>query len=870
MTTRFRPAVATLLALAALVTGAAADVGSPRGGPRIGRLEVAGGSLAGQLAAADETAAGTRDTLLWRSPRFATPLEFRIGEIAGITFPASERAAEPTGPVVQLRGGDALPAVLESLDADALVLSTAGAHGPQRLRIARDEVAAIVRSGGGAGSFRGPDGLMGWEQTPAGSWREQAGRILTDRAGAAVTRDVSAPLRARYTIRLSRRRAAEFRVVVAAGERPADDGYVLQAVGVDGANALMLVRRAGGRAAIEPLPEAPWRDDTLDVVLFVDQERGRLAAILPDAADAEERTAIEVTLPVPTPARPSGRVRLELTTGQICLERLEVTPWRGEAPTLRDVTETTILTKTGALAGFTVTSFAAADGEYVLSRDGETKRVPAADVEEIRFPDGDEAAAEPALRVARTDGGAISGDLVKVDDQAIWLRRRGIDGAVAVPHDAILTLLSQRPAPAPEEPAGRVGTLVAGDDRARGWLVEAADGGLAWRPLGSATAAAFAGDTIDAEVEFLPRPPGMKKGDDTQVGGIGGIVSSDNEGFFIVVALTDDGAAARDGRMLAGDRIIAVAPTERSQFVDTKGLDNETVTNLLRGRVGTTVRIKVTDGAGANPRVVDLARGPISAAGREVLEAALQVHLRLGRAPEPEDDPRAEYPALVVLRSGDVAPCRIEAVDADAVLLRTPQAGGVDAGPVRVPATLVKAVELIPSAGRREIDKTLRDRLLTLPRMQRDRPPMHLLRLVDGDYLRGRLVAVDDATVTFEVLDVVKRLPRQQVARLIWLHPELPGDAGAEATQTAVEPEGLVVQGVAADGRRFTLVAEGVEGNELRGRSQAFGDSAIDLARVDRVLIGAAIGRDLDDLPFSQWVLRPAPEPRALGKPAGE
>lgn len=866
MQARSRPA--TLLALLALAA-AHGGVSAPAA-PRAGRLEVAGGGLAGEFAVTGETTAGTRDTLLWRSPRFAAPLEFRIGEIAGITFPPVERDAEPTDTFVQLRGGDALPAVIESVDADAVVVSTAGVGGPQRLRIARDEVAAIVRAGGGAGSYVGPTGLTGWEQTPPGSWREEAGRILTDRAGSIVTRDVSAPSRARYAIRLSRRKAAEFRLVVAAAERPADDGYVLQAVGMDGGDALMLVRRSDGRAAIEPLPETPWQGDTLDIVLFVDQERGRLAAILPDAADAEGRKAFEVVLPAPSRPRPSGRVRLELTTGQICLERIEVTPWRGDAPTLRDATETTILTNTGGLEGFTVTSFTAADGEYVLARGGQTKRVPVAEVEEIRFPDAAAAADEPALRLARTDGGAISGDLVKVDDDAVWLRRRGIDGAVAVPHDAILTLLNQRPMSALEEPAGRVGTLVAGEDRSRGRLMEAAEGGLAWRPLGSATAAAFAGDAIDAEVEFVPRPTGPVNAGDVVVGGIGGQVGRDDEGFFIVVMTLDGGAAARDGRIQPGDRIIAVAPNEQSEFIDTKDIDNETVTNLLRGRVGTVVRVKLTDGAGVNPRMIELTRGPIHAAGHEVLDAALQVHARLGRSVAAADDEQAGYPALVVLRSGDVAPCRIESIDADAVVLRSPLAGGVDAGPVRVPAGLVKAVELIPSAARRDLDQTLRDRLLTLPRMQRDRPPTHLLRLVDGDYLRGRLVAVDEATVAFEVLDVVKRLPRQQVARLIWLHPELPGGAGAEATQAAERPEGLVVQGVAADGRRFTLVAEGVEGDEVRGRSQAFGDSAIDLAGVDRLLIGAAIGRDGADLPFSQWVLKPAPEPRALDKPAGE
>jgi len=494
-----RAAAVAVVIVAILAAPAAAAEESAAGGR--GRLDVAGGGLVGDLAPVPSVDGGTRDTFLWRSSRFAEPLEFRIGEVAGITYPDAQPAPEPQGTCVQLRGGDAMPVDIESLDAETLVVTTAGPDGPQRLRIARAEVAAIVRGGGGVGSYAGPTGLAGWEQAPAGSWREEAGRIMTEKSGAAVTRDVTSPMRARFTMRLSRRRGTEFRVAVAAAERPADDGYVLQAVGADANGGLMLVRRSGGRAAIQPLPEAPWRADVLRVVLFVDQERGRLAVMLPDAEGEDGRTAFEVRLPAGDVAQPSGRFRLELTSGDICLERLGVTPWRGDAPTLRDGDETTILTRTGGIEGFSVTSFDAAKKEFVLDRGGEEKRVAAAEIDEIRFPDaGEDPAAEPALRVVRTDGCAVSGELVKIDEGAVWLSRRGIDVPVAVSRDSMFTVRSQRPTARREEPAGRVGTLVAGDDRVRGWLAEGPAGGLAWRPLGATGAAALAAGALDAEV----------------------------------------------------------------------------------------------------------------------------------------------------------------------------------------------------------------------------------------------------------------------------------------------------------------------------------------------------------------------------------
>ena len=72
---------------------------------------------------------------------------------------------------------------------------------------------------------------------------------------------------------------------------------------------------------------------------------------------------------------------------------------------------------------------------------------------------------------------------------------------------------------------------------------------------------------------------------------------------------------------------------------------------------------------------------------------------------------------------------------------------------------------------------------------------------------------------------------------------------------------GLLVQGVAA-GRRVTLVAEGLDGEVIRGTSPALGPGRIDLTSIDRLLVGRAIDDEADELPYRQWRLRPAVEPR--------
>jgi hypothetical protein len=76
----------------------------------------------------------------------------------------------------------------------------------------------------------------------------------------------------------------------------------------------------------------------------------------------------------------------------------------------------------------------------------------------------------------------------------------------------------------------------------------------------------------------------------------------------------------------------------------------------------------------------------------------------------------------------------------------------------------VKAVELVHVSEPPRLNKTKRERLLTLPRMQADSPPTHLIRSKVGDFLRGRLIALDDKSLRIEVHLEEKEIPRDRVA----------------------------------------------------------------------------------------------------------
>jgi hypothetical protein len=857
-------ALLVLAAVAGPMRGMAADDAAPAGAV----LDLpGGGTLPGTLLPAPSVAGGTRETLLWKSPLFAQPFEFRLDEIVGVrlTKPGDDRVTAPFR--FRLRSGDTLDGTLEAIDAETITIIPVGTADGAGVRIRRAMLEGITRLGGTAGGgYVGPGGLTGWQHGPTGAWRAEAGRIIATRPGVA-TIDVGAGTRARYDVVLSWRRRPEVRIAVAAAEKPRDDAFWVELLRLpDGTNEGAVVRQEAETAAIEPIAGIDPAVRTLRLVIFVDQERGRLAALVV-GEDGPGKPA-EVVVP-PDAKRPhSGRFRLTLGSGDVCLESLRVGPWKGDDAVLEDRARSAVVARDGGVQEANVESFDKAAGELVLAAASGRTRMRLDDVGDIRLPGDDVAVAETApaaLRAVLAAGSTVAGRLDSIDERSLRMRVDGIEDVLALPLEEIASLTALRTTTdAAETSPGRVGTLLAEGVSLRGRVVDGGpwSSGIAWQPLGSTTASPLATDGAGqprVTIEYVPRPGREPVGESqVEVGGIGGMVNQDAQGFFVVTMLSEDGAAAIDGRLQPGDRLLAIKPRPEGGFVPTKGLDVTTVMNLLRGRVGSPIVLRVK-AAGDAPREIDLKRGLIYVAGRDVLDQALATHEKYAvpAAVRPEDAGR--YPSLAILRSGDVVPCELVAADAKGLRLRTPLADGGE--PVAVPAALVQAVELDPSAPSRTIERARLDRLLTLPRSQRVAPPTHMIRLRDGDYLRGRLESLDADTLVVDVRGEVKKLPRASVARVIWLDAEPAADA-ADPSPATVDP-GLLVQGVAA-GRRVTAVAEGVDDSTIRGVSPAVGPVRIDLKTVDRLLVGRAIEDEADELPYRQWRLKPAPEPRAL------
>jgi thiol-disulfide isomerase/thioredoxin len=238
------------------------------------------------------------------------------------------------------------------------------------------------------------------------------------------------------------------------------------------------------------------------------------------------------------------------------------------------------------------------------------------------------------------------------------------------------------------------------------------------------------------------------------------------------------------------------------------------------------------------------------------------------------------------LRNGEVVPGEVIRIDEKGVTFKTPFSDAT-----LVAHDKVKCVELVAMYNTPWLDMSKRDRLLTLPRMQKDSPPAHLICSKNGDFLRGRIIEMDETKLKVEVRLETREIPRDRIAQIIWLHAdeltgrktEAPAPVGAgsppigarspdraptgEDHATTHGPDR--VQAVRANGNRLTFVAEKADDRTISGTSEFLGPCRVNLADVDQLLFGRFIEESAAKLPSHPWQLHPATEPKFAQNGAG-
>jgi peroxiredoxin len=212
------------------------------------------------------------------------------------------------------------------------------------------------------------------------------------------------------------------------------------------------------------------------------------------------------------------------------------------------------------------------------------------------------------------------------------------------------------------------------------------------------------------------------------------------------------------------------------------------------------------------------------------------------------------------LTTGDTIPCEVTRIDQNGLSFKSPISDSTF-----VPHEKIKAVELtLDGRGPVALTRTKRDRLLTLPRLQKGNPPTHLVRSRDGDYLRGRIVEMDDKRLVMEVRMQTQEIPRERISRIIWLHPDELDESGHPAKPPAVTAIAAAtrVQAQLDDGNRLTFSPDRVKDSTLSGAGDAIGLCRVALDKVDQLLFGSAINEAATRAAYQQWKLQYAIEPK--------
>ncbi|HWB09794.1 MAG TPA: TlpA disulfide reductase family protein [Pirellulales bacterium] len=208
----------------------------------------------------------------------------------------------------------------------------------------------------------------------------------------------------------------------------------------------------------------------------------------------------------------------------------------------------------------------------------------------------------------------------------------------------------------------------------------------------------------------------------------------------------------------------------------------------------------------------------------------------------------------IFLRGGDVLTCNIVSIDDVETVLRV-------AGPEprHVLNARIKAVEFGPQS-RRAIANDKLARLLTVPRLQKDEPPTHVLGSMSDDFLRGRLLAVTDSRIVFQVGSARREFPRERIASVIWLD-------SADDSPTKDKGAGLV-QVTDADGLSLCLADARLDDGCLVGRNELLGDCRLRLEELSTLRLG--VPRTLSKLAqnYRMWKLTEAIEPKAFADDA--
>ncbi len=357
------------------------------------------------------------EKLLWKSAAFAAPLEFPLAAVRTVHFPVTAHLPQPAGEYgFELAGGDAFFGNLVELDAQQLVIDSAGLG---RLHIDRAVLRRLYRLRAIELIFAGPNGLDGWKTSGSNNaWREDRGHLVSDEIGAVIRRDFGTPALARYEVELSWKTKPDFDLAFGVGEDPKS---VLRAFRLDVWDSKIVAWRETEReadvTALTRIEPGPGR---IHLQILVDQETGRMLVMSPFG---EKLADLHVASGKP---QVYGGLQLTNKSGDIRVEQLRVGRWNGEAPHAVTAEKARLHLTDGTVIYGHVDSFDAAQKQFLVHTEEGDKQPAENQVQDVVLsPEAQPGDPAQMISALFTAGGRASGRLMKIEAGKIWLQAQG-------------------------------------------------------------------------------------------------------------------------------------------------------------------------------------------------------------------------------------------------------------------------------------------------------------------------------------------------------------------------------------------------------------------------------------------------------------
>lgn len=817
------------------------------------------------------------ETIRWQCAPFTKPFDFNISGISAVHFPQPKQQPKATGEYgFELAGGDVLFGSLLSLN-DKEVVIDSPTFGKLNLR--RDHVRRLMRWGDAAGFvYVGPSGLSGWKEPTAGAlpapatpqavlvpadpfggpqpaqpapaapqqpagpqqpqWWQESGHAVTDRPGASIYNDVGLPAKAIVEVELSWKNKPDFVLSLADSDGQTQNtaenlgkepGVIRRPVPIPNA-----VVQAPGfvppqPAAAEEKVGAAFRIEVLGANVILMRDLGTTADL--------------VLLENLGPG--AGRIHWQVYLDQ---ERGRAAVYSAEGKPLNEL----VLDDKNAVKKI-------ATGIRLINKRGDVRlerlRVSRWNGELPKQVEGDKS------RVHKADGSLVYGDAKGYDPQRRQFIIAGTPKSPAesrLDADQVTSLVLSR---ADVSPANTVSATLQNGVRLSGNLTGIAGGQV--KLTSPAIVEPIAIPIVQLQSLLTMNKASAAQRDLTWQSGDGTVrkVSKPEPAAAAQPAAGRVGRLEVDGLRLHGELVDGEAKGDASSLV-WKPLGSKNGSPLKLNMSGRVVYREsaprpVVQVQNQQQAAIAAARGRRIVNGRVVTEE-----------PAVAMQPPASSTPSLHLRVGDNIPCEVKKIDAKGVTFHSPVTDATF-----IANEKVKAVELAPEQQTKNIGKTKRERLLTLPRMQKNNPPTHLVIAKNGDFLRGRLNEMNDKSLALEVRLEARELPRDKVSRIIWFHPETAENKEGKEGEPKAPPAPLgtgLVQTMRRDGARLTFLPERCDEGILSGKSEVLGQCRVDIALVDQILFGKAIDDAQVQLAYHPWQLHDAIEPKYVQEEANE